>query len=92
MQLDPLHTYRFCPSGHCQVVYFSHGGQIFTTTDLKVPVYQKAPGAEVPICYCFEWTWQRLREEIQQQPTSSAISSIRTQIKAKRCGCEVRNP
>lgn len=92
MQLDLQQTYRFCPSANCWVVYFSQAGQIFTTADLKVPVYQKAPGGEVPVCYCFDWTRQRIREEIQQQQTSRAISSIRAQIKAQRCGCEVNNP
>lgn len=35
---------------------------------------------------------RRIRSEISQSGTSSAISSIKTHIKAKRCGCEVNNP
>lgn len=92
MQLEPQQTYRFCPDTECLVVYFSQAGQTFMTTDLKVPVFQKDSRAEVSVCYCFEWTRQRIGEEIERNGSSSAIASIKAQIKAKRCGCEVNNP
>jgi hypothetical protein len=91
-KLDPKSTYEFCPSSACSVVYFSNTGQIFTTADLKVPVFQKRFDVEVPVCYCFDWSRQRIREEIEQTGTSTAIASITTHIQAKRCGCEVNNP
>ncbi|MEG4593057.1 hypothetical protein QUB00_14755 [Microcoleus sp. F8_C2] len=91
-KLDPQSTYTFCPSSNCSVVYFSNTGQTFTTVDLKVPVFQKDFNEQVPACYCFDWSRQRIREEIEQTGTSSAVASITAHIKAKRCGCEVNNP
>lgn len=92
MQLDPQQTYRFCPSSNCSVVYFSADGKTFTIADLKVPVFQKDPGAEVPVCYCFGWTRQRIQHELVSAGQTTAIESITAHIKAKRCGCEVNNP
>jgi hypothetical protein len=91
-RLDAQSTYMFCPSSDCSVVYFSETDQIFRTGDLKVPVFQKDPSEQVSVCYCFNWSRQRLREEIQQTGTSTAVASITAHIKAKRCGCEVNNP
>ncbi|WP_373545872.1 (2Fe-2S)-binding protein [Chamaesiphon sp.] len=91
-KLDPRSTYTFCPSSNCSVVYFSDTGQTFMTVDLKVPVFQKDFDEQVPACYCFDWSRQRIREEIEQTGTSTAVASIAAHIKAKRCGCEVNNP
>ncbi|OKH20932.1 putative iron-sulfur cluster-binding metallochaperone [Chroogloeocystis siderophila] len=91
-KLDPQSTYTFCPSSNCSVVYFSNTGQTFTTVELKVPVFQKDSNEQIPSCYCFDWSRQRIREEIEQTGTSTAVASITAHIKAKRCGCEVNNP
>lgn len=91
-KLDPQSTYTFCPSSDCSVVYFSNTGQTFTTVDLNVPVFQKNFDEQIPACYCFDWSRQRIREEIEQTGTSTVVASITTHIKAKRCGCEVNNP
>jgi hypothetical protein len=47
-QLNPQTSYRFCESSSCPVVYFSAEGQTFTTEDIKVPVFQKNEGDNVP--------------------------------------------
>jgi hypothetical protein len=91
-KLDIQNTYTFCPNSDCSVVYFSNTYQIFTTVDLKIPVFQKDSREQVLACYCFDWSRQRIREEIEQTGTSNAVASITAHIKAKRCGCEVNNP
>jgi len=90
--LEPEQAYSFCPTLNCPVVYFSENGQTFTKADLKVPVFQKNSSEDVPVCYCFDWSIQRIRDEIKQHESSSAIASITAHIKAGRCGCEVNNP
>lgn len=88
-RLNPPADYQFCSSANCPVVYFSAAGDVFTTDDLKVPVFQKDPGQEVPVCYCFGWT----RHRIQAIDESfSIVDSITKHIQAGRCGCEVNNP
>lgn len=91
-ELHPDANYQFCNSFDCSVVYFSAEGQVFTTSDLKVPVFQKNSEETVPVCYCFGWTRQALRQEITNSGESIAVASITAHVQAKRCGCEVNNP
>ena len=90
--LNPHTDYFFCGTPDCQVVYFNSEGQGFTTDQIKVPVFQKYEGENVPVCYCFGWTRKRIQQEITQTRHSSVEDSIRKQVKARRCGCEVNNP
>ncbi len=90
--LNSQTNYFFCDSIDCPVVYFNEQGQTFIVDEVKVPVFPKAQGGQVPVCYCFNWTRDRIRQEIQQTNHSTAESSIRTHIQAGRCGCEVNNP
>ena len=87
--LDPSSSYSFCPNSACEVVYFSHE-QVFNKDTVKVPVYQKDEGSEVPVCYCFGWTRQRLIQAIRHK--ENPAQRISEQVKANRCGCEVNNP
>ncbi|WP_414371847.1 putative iron-sulfur cluster-binding metallochaperone [Synechococcus sp. H60.4] len=92
-QLDADSNYAFCRDPICPVVYFSEQGQSFGVDDLKVPVFQKESGEDVPVCYCFAWTRRRIRQELQGSTTPQAIlAEIAAHIKARRCGCQVNNP
>ena len=87
--LDPSASYLFCPNPACEVVYFS-GEQAFNKETVKVPVYQKDEGSEVPVCYCFGWTRQGLVKAIADE--ENPVQHISEQVQANRCGCEVNNP
>lgn len=82
--LQPEASYTFCFTPSCDVVYFS-GLQTFSKVTLKVPVFQKDKARDVPVCYCFDWTRQRLTQALEsnQRP----IEHIREQVQAERCGC-----
>src|SRR5258705_11609211 len=56
--------YRFCPDPACDVVYFSADGQRFTTADVRVPVWQKLPFGDRPICYCFGESEALMRADV----------------------------
>ena len=88
-RIQPGDSYFFCPNPQCEVVYFSEA-QHFNKTEVKVPVFPKDRGPEVPVCYCFGWTRNRLAHAIlkQEQP----IASIHDHVQENRCGCEVNNP
>lgn len=45
----------------------------------------------MPICYCFDWTRQRIKEALIAQKISP-VEEIKQHIQAKRCGCEFNNP
>ncbi|WP_083932141.1 putative iron-sulfur cluster-binding metallochaperone [Cohnella laeviribosi] len=87
--INPEDAYAFCPNPSCEVAYFSDS-LTYGKDMLKVSVYQKDDALDVPVCYCFGWTRERLIQAVQknQQP----IDHIRKQVQANRCGCEVNNP
>lgn len=89
--LEPDNSYLFCSTSVCTTVYFSVShSQTFAQSDLKLSVYQKDPGMDVPVCYCFDWTRERLIQAVRtvQQPANQ----IKAHVRAGRCGCEVNNP
>ncbi|GAB6930721.1 copper chaperone Copz family protein [Paenibacillus sp. JCM 10914] len=87
--IHPEMNYTFCANASCDIVYFS-GEQTFGKDMLKVSVFQKNAALDVPVCYCFGWTRERLIETDQQN--QRPIDHIREQVQANRCGCEVNNP
>jgi hypothetical protein len=90
--LNPNTAYYFCTAPDCPVVYFNEEGQIFSTEQVKVPVFQKDKGLNIPVCYCFGWSRDRIQQEIIKTGKSTAETNIRSHIQARRCGCEVNNP
>jgi hypothetical protein len=84
--------HRFCPDASCEVVYFGAAGDRFTTVDVRVPVWQKQPFGDRPICYCFGESEASIRSEMESAGASTAVERIRHHIDAERCACEVRNP
>jgi Zinc binding domain len=84
--------YRFCADAGCEVVYFNSAGHTFTTTDVRVPVWQKQPFGQRMVCYCFDENEAAIQIEIEQHGQSEAAERVRQHIGAGRCACEVRNP
>jgi hypothetical protein len=58
--------YRFCASPDCPVVYFS-SEHSFTTDDLRIRVGLKEKVDPIPLCYCFGFHEQDLRNEIKAE-------------------------
>lgn len=89
--IEPGNSYNYCAHPDCAVVYFSGiHSQTFAETDLKVPVYQKNPSMDVPVCYCFDWTRERLVQLAGTDPKPT--DQIKAHVQEGRCGCEVNNP
>ena len=83
----------FCRTPSCEVVYFNTEGVLFRKEELTVPIGVKEPNnPSAPICYCFGWTPQKIRAEIEATEKSTAIDQIKAQVKAGNCYCEVTNP
>ncbi|MDZ7291543.1 MAG: (2Fe-2S)-binding protein [candidate division KSB1 bacterium] len=85
--------YYYCKEPTCNVVYFSNENvPLFTTEDLAVKVFVKDQGDDVPVCYCFNWTRGRLKQQIKETGHSTAALEIAREIKAGHCACDVKNP
>lgn len=84
--------HAFCPDPACPVVYFTADGDLYLTTDLRVPVWQKEPFGARSVCCCFGENEADIRKEVERTGASDAVARVRAHIKAGRCACEVRNP
>jgi len=83
----------FCRMATCDVVYFRDGKALFRKDDLGVRVGLKEPQDPMaPVCYCFGWTPEKIRAEIQASGKSTVIDQIKAQVKDGNCYCEVTNP
>ncbi|WP_391115904.1 putative iron-sulfur cluster-binding metallochaperone [Psychrobacillus sp. L3] len=93
--LDSLNinlNHSFCSTKDCDVVYFDTKEKSYFTSDLKVSVHQKDDSSTVPVCYCFGWTKEKIREYEEQKLSPQPLEHIKENVKANRCGCEVNNP
>ncbi|WP_097160567.1 putative iron-sulfur cluster-binding metallochaperone [Bacillus oleivorans] len=86
--LNAKETYYFCSTPDCEVVYFDTSHKKYLVSEIKVPVHQKDENA--PICYCFDWTNEKINNYLQKGLTP--VDAIRENMKENRCGCEVNNP
>lgn len=92
-QIPNQQEFCFCKTPTCDVVYFVSDRLLFRKGDLSVRVGLKEPNdPAAPVCYCFGWTPQKIRAEIEATGQSTAIDQIKAQVKAGNCYCEVTNP
>ena len=87
-------TYFFCATPACGTVYYSGAvaARSFRKDDLKVRVGIKETEDPIPLCYCFGHTRGSVWAEIEKTGRSTALDSIRSEIQAGRCECEIKNP
>lgn len=90
--INPDLPHYFCSTIDCNVVYFDNSEKTYYLSDVKVPVHQKDISQIVPICYCFNWTKEKIKESVEDRLTLNPLEHIRENIKENRCGCEVNNP
>jgi len=84
LQIPKEAEFRFCRTPSCDVVYFQQGKILFRKADLAVRVGLKEPnGSTVPVCYCFGWTPQKIRAEIDGEGKSEAVQQITELVKAE---------
>jgi hypothetical protein len=78
-------NYYFCTDPDCPVVYFGEDGLVINTTQMRTGVWQKTPGPDSTVCYCFGVS--------MQQAHSEAIKHFVTEkTKQSQCACQTSNP
>jgi hypothetical protein len=93
LRIPSQEEFCFCRTADCEVVYFRPGEILFRKEDLAVRVGLKEPNdPTAPVCYCFGWTPEKIRAEIEAVGKSTAINQIKAQVKAGNCYCEITNP
>jgi hypothetical protein len=84
-------SYSFCRTPDCSVVYFSDQG-VFYKPDIKVRVGIKEQEDPIPLCYCFGYTREDVRIDIEERGSTEIPERIKTEIQGGFCACEVKNP
>ncbi|MBI3949387.1 MAG: (2Fe-2S)-binding protein [Acidobacteria bacterium] len=87
------YSYYFCAMPTCSVVYFSNeADSYFHRDDVKVRIGLKETEDPVLICSCFGFTEKMVLDEIRENGYSTIPDTIRAEIKAGNCVCEIKNP
>jgi hypothetical protein len=75
----------------CAVVYFSDQA-VFTKSDLKVRVGIKETADPIPLCYCFDYSRDDIRRDVEAPGKTSVLEEIKAEVQGGFCACEVKNP
>ena len=86
-----LDGFHYCKTPSCEVVYF-RGNDILLQKDLTVGVGLKEGSSPETLCYCFEWSKEKIREELINKGETVALEDIKAKMENPGCSCEVLNP
>lgn len=84
-------TYRYCKTRNCHIAYFS-SEEVFKVDDLKVKATHKDDGLDVPVCYCFDYSRERILSDLKANGNTDALNEIKAKMKDPGCFCEKSNP
>ncbi len=85
--------YYFCNAPDCDTVYVSALGDHLITKDLlTVRVGIKETDDPIPLCYCFGYDRQAVRDDIRRTGSTDIQRLITQRVRAGECRCEATNP
>lgn len=85
--------YSFCTNPACQAVYYQPGtGKVFGQDALRVKVWLRDPGDDVPLCYCHQVTRGQIKAAWQKGMKTFSEMVKATGISKAGCNCEKNNP
>lgn len=83
---------RFCRTPSCDVLYYGADGRVVGKGEARIRVGLKEMEDPVPLCYCFSLTRADVRREVAETGKCGIPARIAAEVRAGRCGCEVKNP
>jgi len=84
-------SFCFCRTPDCDVVYFTDH-MVLHKPDLKVRVGIKETADPIPLCYCFGYTRDDIRRDVETSQGTAILEKIKAEVKSSLCACEVKNP
>lgn len=85
--------YHFCETADCPIAYYSADGDSrFGKNDVGVRIGIKETFPPRPICYCFGYTYESIREEWERTGESASLRAIETATREGTCRCRSSNP
>lgn len=79
----------FCLNEECEIVYFSQEYQ-YTVRDCHTAIYQKDSGEDVPVCYCYNLTREKIKSMISSN--IDPVAYLDEKMKEEGCNCALSNP
>ncbi len=90
-KLSCFDGFYYCKTPTCKVVYF-RGDEILTQDDVSVVVGLKEGAVPATVCYCFEWSKEKIQAELETTGRTTVIEDIKTKMQNPGCSCEILNP
>ena len=90
-KLSCLDGFYYCKTPSCEVVYFKDD-ELLTQKDLSVVVGLKEGAEPATTCYCFGWTKEKIRTQLQETGETNALEDIKAKMEDPGCSCEILNP
>jgi len=90
-RLACLDGFYFCKTPSCKVVYFRNK-EVLRQEDISVVVGHKDGVKPATVCYCFEWTKEKIEAELEKTGETTALDDIKAKMESPGCSCEVLNP
>ena len=90
-RVPPKQDFRLCRDAACEVVYYGSAGTVLTADDLTIhPGFKN--GSDGLVCYCFLHRKDDISRQLQETGQTDIFESIKSEVQAGNCACEVRNP
>lgn len=83
--------FHFCTTATCEIIYF-RDNEILVQKDLSVTVGCKDGASPATVCYCFHWTKEKIKAQLETNGVTSALEDIKEKMKSIGCSCEILNP
>lgn len=90
-RVAPRQEFWLCKSPVCDVVYFGALGDVIRMDEMHVAPAFKSAGSDL-VCYCFLHSRGEIEAELAATGSTEVLESIKAEVKAGNCACEVRNP
>ncbi len=90
-KLSCFDGFYFCKSFSCEVVYF-RDVTLLTQKDMSVVVGHKEGASLATVCYCFEWTKEKIQMQLHENGVCTALEDIKHKMDTVGCSCEILNP
>ena len=90
-KLDGFDGFYYCKTPTCKTVYFREG-TVLTQEDMSVVVGLKEGATPATVCYCFDWTKEKIQAELEAIGKTTALEDIKAKMENPGCSCEVLNP
>jgi len=90
-KLSYMDGFYYCKNPSCKTIYF-RDEEILIQEDISVIVGIKDGASPSTLCYCFEWTKEKIKKELQETGNTTALEDIKAKMENPGCSCEVLNP